>query len=99
MMIKRHIISTGLCVALMNLPMAALAQEKIVHLDISGMTCAVCPITIRHYVLNMKGVHDASIDLKTATALVSYDDQKQSSQKISQSITKLGYPTTISKGE
>jgi len=92
-MIKNNILSAMFMTVIMALPMVSSAQEKTTLLHVSGMTCGICPITIRHHVLNMKGVHDAVVDIKNATATVSYDDQRQSPESISQSITHLGYPT------
>ncbi|MDQ6987533.1 MAG: cation transporter [Mariprofundaceae bacterium] len=71
------------------------AREQTVTMHVSGMTCATCPISVRHRALQMKGVHSASVDLNTALATVSYEDNEQSPQTIAQAITKLGYPATI----
>jgi mercuric ion binding protein len=72
----------------------AFAQEQTVQMHISGMTCGICPITIQHRAMQMKGVHAVHIDLKHAQARMTYDDQQQSPQAIAKVITTLGYPTT-----
>jgi len=71
------------------------AQEQIVSMHVSGMTCGTCPISVRHRAMQMKGVHAASVDIDMALATVVYEDSEQSPQAIAQAITKLGYPTTI----
>jgi len=72
-----------------------IAQEQIVTMNVSGMTCGTCPISIRHRALQMKGVHAATADINTASATVTFEDSEQSPQAIAQAITKLGYPATI----
>ena len=74
-------------------------QEQTVIIHVSGMTCGTCPISIRHRALQLTGVHTAKVDLDTASATVTYEDNKQSAQKIAQAITKLGYPATITDKE
>ncbi|GAV20662.1 periplasmic mercuric ion binding protein [Mariprofundus micogutta] len=73
----------------------AFAQEKTVTLHVSGMTCGTCPISVRHSAMQMKGVHTAIVNIDTAMATVTYEDSEQSPQAIAQTITKLGYPATI----
>ena len=73
------------------------AQEQTVTMHVSGMTCGTCPISVRHRALQLKGVHAATVDLDTATATVTYEDNEQSSRAIARAITKLGYPTTVKK--
>jgi len=75
------------------------AQEQTVTIHVSGMTCGTCPISVRHRALQLKGVHEAAVDLDTATATVTYEDSKQSPQAIALAITKLGYPATIRKAK
>ncbi len=76
----------------------ALAKEATTVLHVSGMTCGTCPITIRHRLLKMKGVHKAVVEMATATATVTYEESEERPSAIAGVITKLGYPTEI-KGE
>ncbi|MFQ5582730.1 MAG: cation transporter [Mariprofundaceae bacterium] len=69
------------------------AEEKTATLNLSGMTCGTCPISVRHHVMRMKGVHAAAADMKTAT--VTYEDSEQSSQAIADAISELGFPATV----
>jgi len=75
------------------------AQEQTVTMHVSKMTCSSCTITIRHRALQMKGVHAAAVDYKTATATITYEDSEQSPQAIAETITKLGYPATINNAK
>ncbi len=75
------------------------AQEQTATIHVSGMTCSTCPVTVRHRVMQMTGVHDAIVDYKaaaaSATATITYEDSEQSPGAIAQAITKLGYPATV----
>lgn len=72
------------------------AQEQIVTLPVSGMTCGTCPISVRHRAMQMKGVHAAAVDIDTALATVTFEDSEQSPQAIiAAAITEPGYPATI----
>jgi len=73
----------------------AVAQEQTVTMHVAGMTCGTCPISVRHRALQMKGVHAAAVDIGTALATITYEDNEQSPQAIAQAITELGYPATI----
>ncbi len=72
----------------------ACAQEQTVNMQVSGMTCGTCPISVRHRAMQLKGVRAASVDLASATATVTFEDTEQSAQ----AITELGYPATITAG-
>jgi len=75
------------------------AQEQTVTMHVSKMTCSSCPVSIRHRALQMKGVHAAVVDYKTATATITYEDSEQTPQAIAETITKLGYPATINNAK
>ncbi|MDX8383662.1 MAG: heavy metal-associated domain-containing protein [Ghiorsea sp.] len=72
------------------------AKEKSVTMQISGMSCGTCSISIRYRVMQMKGVYAVVVDIDAASATVAYDDSQQSPSGIADAITKLGYPTRIS---
>jgi len=74
------------------------AKEQTVHMHVSGMTCGICPISVRHRVLQMQGVHSVHVDINKAQAVITYEDSQQSPQAMADAITTLGYPTQI-KGD
>jgi len=95
----KKIILTSLFLVLILLPARyALAKEATTVLHVSGMTCSTCPITIRHRVLKMKGVHKALVERSSATATITFEDSEQTPEAIAKAITRLGYPTAV-KGE
>jgi len=92
---RKMLLMTGCLLLVATHAQSALAQEQTVSMHVSGMTCGTCPITVRHRVLQMRGVHSARVDLDTALATVTFEDSEQSPQTIAQAITKLGYPAII----
>jgi len=95
----RKIFLTALFALVIFMPTSyALAKEVTTVMNVSGMTCSTCPITIRHFVLKMKGVSKAVVVLDSATATVTYEDTQQSAEAIARAITKFGYPTVLKKG-
>ena len=74
---------------------AQAAELKTITLSVDKMTCNMCPISIRHRVLKMKGVHKAVVKRKTATAKITYEDTEATPADIAGVITKLGYPAEV----
>ena len=60
-------------------------------LSISGMSCAGCVNRIETNLKEKTGIKNASVNLVTAYAKVTYDDKKISIDDIKKSIEKLGY--------
>jgi len=76
----------------------ASAQERTVTLNVTGMTCGTCPISVRHRAMQLPGVKSASASLDNGgTATVTYEDNAQTPQAIANAITKLGYPASIAE--
>lgn len=79
------------------LPLWAGAAEKKAVLDIKGMNCASCPLTIRLALKKLPGVADAKVDYKSNSAEVSFDAGKVTAEQLAHTVTELGYPTTVRK--
>ncbi len=79
----------------------ALAQEKTARLKVNKMTCSTCPISVRHRVMQMKGIYAAVVDYdpetSTASVTVTYEDKEQSPKAIAEAITQFGYPASVEK--
>ncbi len=73
----------------------AFSKEAKAVMHVSGMTCNMCQITIRHRVMKMEGVLKAVVDRKTNTARVTFEDTVQSAGAIAGAITELGYPAVL----
>jgi mercuric ion binding protein len=71
------------------------AQSKTVTLDVPGMTCKFCPITIRKALEKVPGVIDAKAEYKTKTATVTFDPDKTTVEKLTDATKNAGYPSTL----
>lgn len=72
------------------------AAEQTVTLDIPGMTCGVCPITVHKALMAVPGVKDVRVDEAKKDAVVTFDDSKTSVQALIRATTDAGYPSTVS---
>lgn len=52
---------------------AAQAATRTATLDVKGITCSTCPLTVRQVLLKSPGVKDAKVDGKNHAA-VTFDD-------------------------
>jgi len=68
---------------------------KTVTLEVQGMTCAACPITVKTALKRVPGVSDVKVDYNTGIAEVNYDPNKTSPDELAKAITTAGYPTTV----
>ena len=73
----------------------ALAAEKTVTLDVTGMTCAVCPITVKKALSNVNGVTRAEVDYDTRKAIVTFDDARKNVEKLTRATADAGYPSSV----
>lgn len=68
-------------------------QERQVTLSVSGMTCSVCPITVRKALSRVPGVLDAVVDYDSKTARVRFDPARASVQLLQDATGQAGYPS------
>jgi mercuric ion binding protein len=84
--------------ALAALALGAQAGEpKQVVLDVPGMNCALCPISVKKALEKVPGVRAAKADLATKTAEATYDPDRVSVEKLAKAVTDAGYPATVRK--
>lgn len=77
---------------------AAIAGENITAvLDVPGMTCKFCPITIRKALEKVPGVIKVKSEFETKTATVIFDPSKTSLEVLTNTTTNAGYPSTLKK--
>jgi mercuric ion transport protein len=62
-----------------------------ITIPVKGMTCATCELSVNSAVKKLPGVFDVKASAKNQTALVSYDPNKTSLDKITEAINKTGY--------
>lgn len=82
--------------ALAALALSAQAGEpKQVVLEVPGMNCALCPISVRKALEKVPGVLAATADLATKTAEATYDPGRVSAEKLAKAVTDAGYPAKV----
>ncbi len=80
------------------LPLASLAAApQTVVLDVPGMTCQFCPITIRKALEKVDGVIEAKVVFENKTATVTFDPDKTNVEALIKATTNAGYPATLRK--
>ena len=82
--------------AALELPAFAGEPVRLV-LDIPGMNCPLCPISVRKALERVPGVIEAKADLATKTAEAKYDPDKVSPELLAKTVTNAGYPASIKK--
>lgn len=81
---------------LMVLPLLAMsAPVKTVTLDVQGMTCSMCTVTVRKSLQKVSGVKSVKVDLDKNTATVSYDPAKTGPEALVQATADAGYRSAL----
>lgn len=80
--------------AALALTSSAWAAPKTVALNVPGMTCSACPITVKKALNKVPGVTKIDIDLSKKQAIVTFDDSKTTTQALVAATTNAGYPST-----
>ena len=75
------------------------AESKTITLDVPGMTCKFCPITIRKALKKVPGVVNVKSEFKTKTATVTFDPSKTNIESLIKATTNAGYASTLHKNE
>lgn len=97
-MFHRIFVSIMVAVAFMAMPLSTHAENnKTITLDVPGMTCQFCPITIRKALNKVPGVTDAKASFDTKTATVTFDPDKTNVDALIKATTNAGYPATLKK--
>ncbi len=71
------------------------AQQETVTLSVEGMTCPVCPITVRTALEKVPGVKNAEVDLDTQTATVVFDPVAVDVEALTAATTNAGFPSSV----
>jgi periplasmic mercuric ion binding protein len=86
----------GAVVALL-LAAPAWASPKTVTLNVSGMTCAACPITVKKALERVGGVSKVDVRYEKKQVLVTFDDAKTNTDALVKATTDAGYPSQLEK--
>ena len=74
---------------------AVQASPQTVTLDVPGMTCSACPITVKKAISKVDGVSKVDVSYEKRQAVVTFDDAKASVQKLTQATGNAGYPSSV----
>ncbi|BAO44898.1 periplasmic mercuric ion binding protein [Thiolapillus brandeum] len=72
-------------------------EPKTVVLDVPGMTCKFCPITVRKALQKVPGVIEAKSDYASKTATVVYDPDKTEVSALTDATANAGYESHARK--
>jgi mercuric ion binding protein len=82
-----------------SLAFAALAafagEPRRVVLDVPGMNCPLCPISVKKALERVPGVLEARADLATRSAEAKYDPDKVAPEALVKAVSNAGYPATV----
>ena len=81
-----------LTIALLAAPLPVLAATRTVTLDVPGMTCPVCPITVRKALHSVPGVKKVDVVFAKKEAIVTYDNAKTNVAALTKATADAGYP-------
>lgn len=73
------------------------AATRTATLDVPGMTCAACPLTVKTALSRVPGVIKVEVLYKKKQAVVVYDDAKTNVHTLVKATTDAGYPSTPEK--
>jgi periplasmic mercuric ion binding protein len=71
------------------------AATRTVTLSVPGMTCAACPITVKHALSKVTGVEKADVRFEQREAIVTFDDSKTNVQALTKATADAGYPSSV----
>lgn len=81
----------------MSLSSTAEAAMRTATLNVSGMTCVTCPLTINTALKKVPGVRKVAVSYKTKQAVVTFDDAKTNLKTLRKATAEVGFPSTVSK--
>ena len=84
-------------VAMLVLTAPAWASPKTVTLNVSGMTCAACPITVKKALEKVPGVSKVDVRYEKKQVLVTFDDAKTDTDALVKATTNAGFPSQPEK--
>ena len=75
----------------------AWASPKTVTLNVSGMTCEACPITVKKALQKVPGVSKIDVLYEKKQVVVTFDDTKTNTDSLVKATTNAGYPSQPDK--
>jgi len=84
-------------VGVLLLTAPAWASPKTVTLNVSGMTCEACPITVKKALQKVPGVAKIEVRYEKKQVVVTFDDSKTGTDALVKATTNAGYPSQLEK--
>ena len=73
----------------------AWAAMQTVTLNVPGMTCPVCPITVKKALQKVSGVSQVEVSYEKKAAVVTFDDAKTTTESLLKATENAGYPSKL----
>jgi len=93
-LVKLLVLSLSVIIGGMNT--ASATELKTITLSVEGMTCPVCPITVKKALKKVDGVTEASASFEgngIGWATVTYDADKTNVEALTEATEDAGYPS------
>ncbi len=84
-------------IGLLVLVVPVWASPQTVTLNVSGMTCPACPITVKRALEKVPGVSKVDARFEKKQVLVTFDDAKTNTDALVKATTNVGYPSQPEK--
>lgn len=81
--------------ALSMLASSVWAASQTITLAVPGMTCPVCPLTVKKALTKIDGVTKAEVNFDKRQAVMTYDDAKTNVETLTKATADAGYPSTV----
>ncbi|GAC1438723.1 MAG: mercury resistance system periplasmic binding protein MerP [Terriglobales bacterium] len=75
----------------------AWASPMTVTLNVPGMTCPVCPITVKKALEKVQGVSKVDVRFEKKQVLVTFDDAKTNTETLVEATKNAGFPSQPEK--
>lgn len=91
----KKLLTMSLLIAAVAVSSSAFAAPRTVTLDVPGMNCITCPLTVNRALKKVDGVQESKTDFAKKEAVVTFDDSRTSVEKLTQATTDAGYASTL----
>lgn len=88
------LIASASSAVLVSVAQAAEAEQTAIF-DVPGMTCALCPVTVKMAMEGVEGVRQVDVDFDARTATVVFDPSVTTVEAIAAASANAGYPAAV----
>src|SRR5215510_16317280 len=78
---------------------SALAATKTTTIHVQGMHCKMCSASVTKALKAVDGVEKVDVNFEKGTAIVAYDDQKVTEERLREAIKSTGFEVVDEKTE